>query len=154
IGNDARAAGRLKDVSALLFNAQKPEGHWKYEGQGIKRPDPESDEATTLWAVLALPTSAPTDAAAMKAREQALGWVKKQPTGAGNEAAVARLLLAAQLNDAEAVKARSKDLLARQNADGGWSWMKGVPSDAFATGQSLYALAVAGRSVDEPAIHR
>jgi squalene-hopene/tetraprenyl-beta-curcumene cyclase len=40
----------------------------------------------------------------------------------------------------------------RQNSDGGWSQAKGMASDAWATGQALYALAHAGTKPDEPAI--
>lgn len=42
----------------------------------------------------------------------------------------------------------------RQNADGGWSQAEGMGSDAWATGQALYALAHAGPKPDEPAIAR
>jgi squalene-hopene/tetraprenyl-beta-curcumene cyclase len=43
---------------------------------------------------------------------------------------------------------------ARQNVDGGWSQARDMPSDAWATGQALYALAHAGASPDDPAIER
>ena len=43
----------------------------------------------------------------------------------------------------------------RQNADGGWSQTKDMPSDAWATGQALYALGHAGfRAADDPAVAR
>jgi hypothetical protein len=42
----------------------------------------------------------------------------------------------------------------RQNADGGWSQTKDMASDAWATGQALYALAHAGIKPDEPVIKR
>ena len=49
-------------------------------------------------------------------------------------------------------KERLADLLGRQHEDGGWSADPKLnrPSDAFATGQSLYALCLAA-GVDEPA---
>ena len=37
-----------------------------------------------------------------------------------------------------------KALLKRQNADGGWGPTRELPSDAYATGQALYALSLAG----------
>jgi len=48
------------------------------------------------------------------------------------------------------------ELLARQNADGGWSARlgEGRASDAFATGQSLFALSRSGTAPDDPAIGR
>ena len=42
----------------------------------------------------------------------------------------------------------------RQNADGGWSQTPEMPSDAWATGQALYALAHAGLKSDDPAVER
>jgi hypothetical protein len=42
----------------------------------------------------------------------------------------------------------------RQNADGGWSQSKDMASDAWATGQALYALAQAGIKPDDPVIQR
>src|SRR5262245_17051702 len=48
-----------------------------------------------------------------------------------------------------------KELLGRQNADGGWSYRKEISSsDAFATGQVLYALSDEGIAGDAPAIRR
>ena len=37
------------------------------------------------------------------------------------------------------------------DADGGWRQIETLPSDAYATGQSLYALAKAGMSAGDPA---
>jgi hypothetical protein len=44
--------------------------------------------------------------------------------------------------------------LERQNADGGWSQAKDMASDAWATGQALYALAHARVKSTEPAMTR
>src|SRR5262249_258993 len=43
-------------------------------------------------------------------------------------------------------------IVKRQNPDGGWSQTKGMASDAWATGQALYALAHAGLKSDNPVI--
>ncbi|MHC0039861.1 hypothetical protein, partial [Pseudoneobacillus sp. C159] len=53
--------------------------------------------------------------------------------------------------EAEPLVKRIKE---RQNADGGWSQTKDMASDAWATGQALYALAHAGTKPDEPAVSR
>jgi squalene-hopene/tetraprenyl-beta-curcumene cyclase len=47
-----------------------------------------------------------------------------------------------------------QQLLERQNADGGWSVLAGAKSDAFSTGQGLYALRVAGVVHDDAVIRR
>src|SRR5262249_39124216 len=52
---------------------------------------------------------------------------------------------------AEAVRNAARLLAAMQRADGGWSQLPGIESDAYATGQALYALSAAGRmSVTDP----
>lgn len=46
-------------------------------------------------------------------------------------------------------------LIATQRADGGWAQLPGLDSDAFATGQAVYALRVgAGRAISDPAVQR
>jgi hypothetical protein len=47
-----------------------------------------------------------------------------------------------------------KALLVLQRKDGGWSQTPDRPSDAFATGQSLYVLSRAGVSLSEPSVAR
>lgn len=47
------------------------------------------------------------------------------------------------------------EVLALQRADGGWSQtVPDLKSDAFATGQTLYALSLAGLTADRPEIKR
>ena len=48
-----------------------------------------------------------------------------------------------------------KELVGRQNADGGWGWVKDNNlSDAFATGQALYALGLLGRDGNDSVVSR
>ena len=44
-----------------------------------------------------------------------------------------------------------RDLQSRQRPDGGWAQLPGYPSDAYSTGESLYALRQAGVPVDDAA---
>jgi len=150
----AKPADSFQPVAALLVGSQQKDGFWKYEGQGIKRPDAEGHEATTLWAVLALDSWETRDPAAGKNKELALAWLKKAPVGADNESRVLRLLIEQRYGTPERTAELTREVLARQNPDGGWSWTKDVPSDAFATGQSLYALARVGRKAEEPAMQK
>jgi hypothetical protein len=49
----------------------------------------------------------------------------------------------------------AKALLAEQRSDGGWSQLPGLKSDAYATGQAVYALRVGAEMKDShPAIDR
>ena len=47
-----------------------------------------------------------------------------------------------------------KKVASLQNPDGGWSQTKEQPSDAYATGQALYALAEAGLPLNDPAVEK
>src|SRR5262245_34272748 len=51
-------------------------------------------------------------------------------------------------------KPLEQQLRSAQNEDGGWSQIKEAESDAYATGQALYALAEAGATKDDAAIRR
>ena len=44
----------------------------------------------------------------------------------------------------QAARVAARQLIATQRADGGWAQLDTLPSDAYATGQALYALHVAG----------
>jgi hypothetical protein len=66
-----------------------------------------------------------------------------------------RVLVAVRAGDPrETMRATFDALAAAQRADGGWGQTAGAESDAFATGQTLYALAVAGYTADQSAIKR
>ena len=55
----------------------------------------------------------------------------------------------------KALQATIDELLALQRADGGWSQTVPEPrSDAFATGQTLYVLSLAGLTAGRPEIRR
>jgi hypothetical protein len=150
---DDKQARAFKTVADLLANGQKAEGFWTYEGQGLTWPAPEANEATSLQAVLAL-ASADGPGDSLQRRQRALAWLKRQPRGEGAEVLALRLIVEARFGDPAGAKALAQELLARQNRDGGWSWARGRPSEAFATGQALYALARSGHRSDEPALGR
>src|SRR5262249_33773924 len=66
-----------------------------------------------------------------------------------------RLVLWTKLGrPAQECKSLAQRILARQNADGGWSQSKEMASDAWATGQALYALAHADLKSDSSVIQR
>jgi hypothetical protein len=136
----------------LIEAARKDDGSWAAGGQlpTQKRPKPETGEVTTMWAMLAL--------AAIKEGEppndRPLNWLRasKIESGKSTEWHVVRLLMEKKFGDEAGQRKALQKLLGRQNADGGWSWVEGDPSDpsdALATGQALYGLGVA----DLPAVH-
>jgi hypothetical protein len=118
------------DVEQLL-RAQEKDGRFAASGQfpSQDRPLGESDAVATLWALLALGDSEPA------ARRRATEWLEKNQSGETTEWVAARLLVQGRAGDRER-------LLREQHADGGWGWKATGPSNAFATGQALYALAI------------
>jgi hypothetical protein len=52
------------------------------------------------------------------------------------------------------IERSTKVLAASQRADGGWNQLPGMGSDAYATGQALYALSAAGKVPTGDAIYQ
>jgi hypothetical protein len=127
------------DVHSLMA-AQREDGSW----QGVdRRPplqySPVSDTAYAIRAIqqYALPGRRKEIAQRIeRARAWLIGVEPKQ-----NEERVMQLLgLAWADADKSALRVRAEQLLAQQQPDGGWAQRAGFPSDAYATGQALYAL--------------
>ncbi|MCA9071902.1 MAG: terpene cyclase/mutase family protein, partial [Planctomycetaceae bacterium] len=125
----------------LIVKGQQPEGHWKPGGQlpAQKRPIQETTAVSTMWMALSLGMT--DEKSAESSRQKALDWIKSAPKGETTEWHVARLLLDQQQGDADSISKQVASLRKQQNADGGWGWKAGDPSDALATGQVLYAFA-------------
>ena len=134
-------------------------GSWPAGGQlpRLKRPKPEQNEVATMWLLLALASRPEIDAMSAPARQQALAWLESQHAepGRSNESLLLHLLVQHKFGTPERTGALLKELWDQQNPDGGWSWVRGEKrSDAFATGQSLYALGTIGVPVADPALER
>jgi hypothetical protein len=115
-----------------------------------------SDETLTVLATLAvLPAAAAGDDAAKAVRDKAVRWLAETRTDDDPQSIALRLVLWNRLRrPAKETQPLVKRISERQNEDGGWSQTKDMASDAWATGQALYALAHAGVKSDEPAIRR
>lgn len=115
-----------------------------------------SDERATALAALALlPAAASGDESAKVARDKAVRWLTDTPTDDDPQSIALRLVLWQRLGrPTEELETLARRIQARQNEDGGWSQTSDMSSDAWATGQALYALAHAGLKPDNPAISR
>ena len=73
-----------------------------------------------------------------------------------NEERVFQLLGLYWANDERSfIREQGKKLLSRQQQDGGWSQLDSLSTDAYATGQALYALNKSGcLSIGDPAYQR
>ncbi len=115
-----------------------------------------SDERTTASAILALlPAAAAGDPSAVAARDKGVEWLSTTKTDDDPQSIALRLVLWQRLGrPAEESAALVKRIRARQNPDGGWAQTPEMASDAWATGQALYALAHAGFKSADPAVAR
>lgn len=116
---------------------------------------PSDDTATTLATLALLPAASAGDAAAKAARDKGAAWLAATPTDDDPQSLAMRLVLWQRLDrSAEEVQPFIQRIAERQNADGGWSQTKEMASDAWATGQALYALSHGGLKSDDPLITR
>jgi hypothetical protein len=116
----------------------------------------DSDEHLTTLAVLALlPEAATGENAAQSARDRGVRWLAETKSDDDPQSIALRLILWTRLaRPVEEWRPLVQRIKERQNADGGWSQTREMASDAWATGQALYALGHAGAKADEPVITR
>jgi hypothetical protein len=109
----------------------------------------------TALATLALLPAAAGDEVAKAARDKAMHWLAETRSDDDPQSIAMRLVLwrraGRPAEEWEPLVWRIKE---RQNADGGWSQSPQMASDAWATGQALYALAHAAVKPDDPLIIR
>ncbi len=77
--------------------------------------------------------------------DKARNWLMQTKPEANEEKAFQLLGLTWSNGDKKIIAQQAKKLLAAQHADGGWSQLDSLKSDAYATGQSLYALNQSGQ---------
>jgi Squalene-hopene cyclase C-terminal domain len=147
-------------IALHLAGRQADDGAW--DSPPPKNGPPptwESRETMALLALLAWESYVPADAkqaaAAQASRDKAEAWLSKTPSSDTTQALSLRLLLGARRRAAETQLQPAIDrLLREQNTDGGWSQTKDSSSDAYATGQALYALSFADVKNDRLEIQR
>jgi hypothetical protein len=161
-GQAVVTAEELKRIVGHLVRHQEADGSWSWSSAPpANRPPPffESDEVTTLLADLALGPQVPADpkvkSEARDARAKAAAWLTKAKPSDTTQAAALRLLASARAGrPAKDVQEQVEQFLGRQNKDGGWGQLKSAASDAYATGQALYVLSLAGVKGDREELRR
>src|SRR5436305_3279392 len=93
---------------------------------------------------------------ARDARARAAAWLEKTTKpGASTQVNAIRLFRDVRAGrPPKDLEPGIERLLALQNADGGWGQVEDLPSDAYATGQALYFLGLAGVARDRAEIRR
>jgi len=83
--------------------------------------------------------------------EKARSWFTRTVAETNEEKVFQLLGLTWLKGDKAFIQQQAKKLIATQREDGGWSQLRSLESDSYATGQSLYALNQAGQlNVDDP----
>ena len=102
--------------------------------------------SATALAINAINAYAPQSMKEQVARriKAARDWMMKEVPETNEEKIFQLLGIFWSGGQAEFLKQQAKKLLSTQQADGGWSQLETLPTDAYATGQSLYALLYTG----------
>jgi squalene-hopene/tetraprenyl-beta-curcumene cyclase len=151
---DAVSQAGMKLLLKTVTSEQTENGSWSAWPETRPPIFGNSDESLTALATLAvLPEAATGDVAAKAARDKGVKWLVETKTDDEPQSIALRLVLWKRLgrpaNELQPLVLRIKE---RQNTDGGWSHTKDMASDAWATGQALYALAQADTKSDDSVI--
>jgi N-acyl-D-amino-acid deacylase len=159
---NALSSEDLKKITGHLMRHQEDDGSWVWSAApAVNRPPPffESDEVVTLLALMSLSPHVPADtkvkSESRASRDKGIAWLAKEKPTETTQALAFRLFQDVQSKkSAKELDAGIDRLLARQNKDGGWGQLIDAPSDAFATGQTIYFLGQAGVQTDRPELRR
>jgi ankyrin repeat protein len=131
---------------------QTPEGNWS-TNEGRRPPMNAGDFQAAALALYALREYAPAAEKETTDRvvSNAVRWLETTHPSGTQDRAYHLLALAWGHATPALIKKATRSLAAMQRPDGGWNQMPGMVSDAYATGQVLYALNAGGRmSVADP----
>jgi hypothetical protein len=144
-------------LARFLKSQQRPNGGWRAFGH--RPPMAPGDIQATAASLRSLQVYGPKAQRAKydEAIKRATAWLlKAQPKNTDDRVfQLFGLAWAGVKPDHEIIKRGVRELLAQQRADGGWSQLPTLTSDAYATGQVLLALRQTGdMRVTDPAYKR
>jgi len=156
----AASTGQAPDpgTDALAFNAaaqQRADGGW-HRGGAPPPPIEDGDFTRTALAVRGLKAFGPPGRADMPERvTRATAWLRDARPVTNEDRAFRLLGLMWGGSSPAAIEDAARDLVSRQQADGGWAQTQALSSDAYATGMTIFALTESGaRAVGDRAIQR
>jgi ankyrin repeat protein len=149
-------ANEITDAWArYLKNLQQTDGRWRI--QAGRPPLESSDIEGTAAAMRAIQVYAPKSSRNeyRKAAQLAAHWLETAKPKTLEDRAFLLLGLHWAGASKSVMERAAKDLLAEQRPDGGWAQLSTLPSDAYATGQALFALSESGTlAATSPAYQR
>jgi hypothetical protein len=147
----------LQLIAEEIVKKQQADGSWEFFATLRRPPINETQASDAAWIILALegetgPDSPESQRAALAKAKVWLAGAKFPDT---LQDKVFRVLLGARAGKPRAeMQTTIDELLALQRADAGWAQLAEMPSDAYATGQTLYVLALVGDSPERLEIKR
>jgi pimeloyl-ACP methyl ester carboxylesterase len=148
----------LQLIAEEIVKKQQPDGSWEFFATLRRPPINESQTTDAAWIIMALQGETGPEApkAQRKALAKAVAWLDTAKRADLHQDKVFKVLLGVRAGKPrQALQATIDELLALQRADGGWSQTVPEPkSDAFATGQTLYVLSLAGFTAERPEMQR
>jgi hypothetical protein len=152
---------RIDAMRDVIIKGQGKDGSWAPGGQlpAQKRPLFETKQVSTMLCILGLDSLHQPSEKIIACRDKGLAWLKNTPRNGENQPVssewyATRLLIEKKFGDPKQVEAIREQILAAQQPDGGWGWLRADKSDAFGTGISVYALSQAGVPNSHQAIEK
>ncbi|HEY1598141.1 MAG TPA: prenyltransferase/squalene oxidase repeat-containing protein [Pirellulales bacterium] len=148
----------LQLIADEIVSKQQPDGSWEFFATLRRPPINESQTTDAAWIIMALDGETGPDAPESQrtALSKAIAWLEAaNPADLHQDKALKVLLGTRGGKSSGQMQTTIDELLALQRADGGWSQtVPELKSDAFATGQTLYVLSLAGYTAERPEIKR
>ncbi|HEV3145724.1 MAG TPA: prenyltransferase/squalene oxidase repeat-containing protein, partial [Gemmataceae bacterium] len=148
----------LKLIAEEIVKKQQPDGSWEFFASLRRPPINESQTTDAAWIIMALDGQSGPDApkSQREALAKAVAWLDAAKRSDLHQDKVLKVLMGVRSGKPrKALQTTIDELLALQRADGGWSQtVPNLKSDAFATGQTLYVLSLAGLTAEQPEIKR
>jgi hypothetical protein len=147
----------LKLILEEIVRKQQPDGSWEFFATLRRPPINESQTTDAAWIFMALNPATGSDAPETQrlALKKALAWLADAKRSNDLQDKAFELLMAMRSGKSRTdMRVVIDELLGRQQTNGGWRQTATMESDAFATGQVLYALSLAGLSAERPDIKR
>ena len=148
----------LNLITDEIIKKQQGDGSWEFFATLRRPPINETQSTDAFWIILALQGElGPESPASLRdALSKANTWLEAEKlTGIHQDKALKVLLGIRSTKPRESLQPAIDELLELQRADGGWSQtVPELKSDAFATGQTLYALSLAGYTSERSEMQR
>jgi hypothetical protein len=147
----------LQMIAEEIVAKQQADGSWEFFAALRRPPINESQTSDAVWIIMALQSEAGPDASesVRAALAKAIAWLESAKLDNDPQDKALKLLLALRLGKPRTeLQSTIDELLALQQPDGAWRQLADLATDAYATGQALYALSLVDFKAEQPEIKR